>query len=145
MQHISGNRFVLRAIHLLIGMMLPAAVLIIWQMASSNGWVNAVLVPPPKDILTEFGRMISSGELLTNLRISTGRAALGFLIGGGLGLAAGIWVGFSINAERLLDPSLQLLRTLPHLAVAPLFILWFGFGETSKILLIAKGLFSFIR
>ncbi|MCG7381189.1 ABC transporter permease [Paenibacillus sp. ACRRY] len=141
MQHISGNRFVLRAIHLLIGMMLPAAVLIIWQIASSNGWVNAVLVPPPKDILTEFGRMISSGELLTNLRISAGRAALGFLIGGGLGLATGLWVGFSIKAERLLDPSLQLLRTLPHLAVAPLFILWFGFGETSKILLIAKGAF----
>jgi ABC-type nitrate/sulfonate/bicarbonate transport system, permease component len=85
--------------------------------------------------------MLSSGELLSNLRISAGRSLLGFLFGGGLGLAAGLWVGFSIKAERLLDPSLQLLRTLPHLAVAPLFILWFGFGETSKIVLIAKGAF----
>ncbi|WP_340398300.1 ABC transporter permease [Paenibacillus sp. FSL H8-0079] len=138
---ISGNKLVFRTIHLLIGMSVPAAILIIWQIVSSNGWVNPVLVPPPKDIVAEFGRMISSGELLTNLRISTGRAALGFLLGGGLGLAAGLWVGFSLKAERLLNPSLQLLRTLPHLAVAPLFILWFGFGETSKIVLIAKGAF----
>jgi sulfonate transport system permease protein len=62
-------------------------------------------------------------------------------LGAGLGLAAGIWVGFSYRTERLLDPSLQMLRTLPHLAIAPLFILWFGFGEMSKILLIAKGSF----
>ena len=84
---LSGNKLVFRTIHLLIGMSVPAAILIIWQIASSNGWVNPVLVPPPKDIVAEFGRMISSGELLTNLRISTGRAALGFLLGGGLGLA----------------------------------------------------------
>lgn len=138
---IMRNKLAFRTVHFLIGMMVPAAVLVIWQIASSNGWVNAVLIPPPKDIVDEFGRMLSSGELLTNLRISAGRALFGFLIGGGLGLAAGLWVGFSLKAERLLDPSLQLLRTLPHLAVAPLFILWFGFGETSKILLIAKGAF----
>jgi ABC-type nitrate/sulfonate/bicarbonate transport system, permease component len=138
---ITRNRLAFRTVHFLIGMTVPLAVLVIWQIASSNGWVNAVLIPPPKDIVDEFGRMLSSGELLTNLRISAGRALLGFLIGGGLGLAAGLWVGFSLKAERLLDPSLQLLRTLPHLAVAPLFILWFGFGETSKILLIAKGAF----
>ncbi|THF82233.1 ABC transporter permease [Cohnella fermenti] len=135
------SRLAFKTVHLLIGMLVPLAVLIIWQLASANGWVNAVLIPPPKDIALEFGRMLSSGELLSNLRISAGRALLGFLIGGGLGLAAGLWVGFSIKAERLLDPSFQLLRTLPHLAVAPLFILWFGFGETSKIVLIAKGAF----
>lgn len=138
---ITRNKLAFKAIHLLIGMLVPLAVLVIWQLASSNGWVNAVLIPPPKDVVDEFGRMLASGELLTNLRISAGRAALGFLLGGGLGLAAGLWVGFSLKAERLLDPSLQLLRTLPHLAVAPLFILWFGFGETSKIILIAKGAF----
>lgn len=85
--------------------------------------------------------MTASGELAKHLGISAWRALLGFLIGGGLGLAAGLWVGFSYKTERLLDPSLQMLRTLPHLAIAPLFILWFGFGETSKILLIAKGSF----
>lgn len=91
--------------------------------------------------MEEFISLAGSGELMMHLGISTWRALLGFILGGGLGLAAGIWVGFSYKTERLLDPSLQMLRTLPHLAIAPLFILWFGFGEASKILLIAKGCF----
>lgn len=53
----------------------------------------------------------------------------------------GILAGFSKRTELYLDPSLQMLRTVPHLAVTPLFILWFGFDEVSKILLIALGAF----
>ncbi|MFD2330997.1 ABC transporter permease [Cohnella sp. GCM10020058] len=138
-----GTRYRLsgRMMNALVGALLPLTVLAVWQLSAAYGLVNAVLVPPPAEIAREFGRMIASGDLQHNLAISTGRAMLGFLIGGALGLAAGVWVGFSLRAERLLDPSLQLLRTLPHLAVAPLFILWFGFGETSKLLLIAKGAF----
>lgn len=130
-----------RLLNVIIGALLPITILLVWQVSAMNGLVNAVLVPPPIDIIREFGSMIGSGELQHNLAISTGRAMLGFLIGGCLGLATGIWVGFSLRTERLLDPTLQLLRTLPHLAIAPLFILWFGFGETSKLLLIAKGAF----
>ncbi|MFB9329122.1 ABC transporter permease [Paenibacillus aurantiacus] len=135
------NKLAHPAMNALVGLLLPAALLIVWQLASSTGMVNAVLLPPPWSVVEELLRMFGSGDLLGHLGISAWRALLGFLIGGGLGLAAGLWVGFSIRAERLLDPSFQLLRTLPHLAVAPLFILWFGFGETSKILLIAKGAF----
>ena len=69
------------------------------------------------------------------------RALAGFALGGSLGLLAGIWVGFSYRTEQLIDPTIQMFRMLPHLAIAPLFILWFGFGESSKILLIAKGSF----
>lgn len=139
--HGMRNKLAQPAMNALIGMLLPAVLLAVWQVASSAGMVNAVLLPPPRAIAEEFVRMLDSGELVGHLGISAWRALLGFLIGGVLGLAAGLWVGFSIRAERLLDPSFQLLRTLPHLAVAPLFILWFGFGETSKILLIAKGAF----
>ncbi|MBB3111438.1 sulfonate transport system permease protein [Paenibacillus phyllosphaerae] len=137
----ANNRWSLRALHLFVGALLPLSILAVWQYVTAAGMVNAILIPSPKSIAAEFGAMISSGELQRNLGISAWRAMLGFLLGGGLGLAAGLWVGFSIRTERLLDPSLQLLRTLPHLAVAPLFILWFGFGEMSKVLLIAKGAF----
>lgn len=65
----------------------------------------------------------------------------GFFIGGSLGIILGTIVGFSTRSEQYLDPSVQMLRTVPHLAVAPLFVLWFGFGETSKVLLIADGAF----
>ncbi|OBZ15009.1 ABC transporter permease [Bacillus sp. FJAT-27264] len=124
-----------------LGILLPVATVVIWEIAAVMGKLNPILLPAPSKIVKEFASLTSSGELIRHLGISAWRALLGFLLGGGLGLAAGIWVGFSYKTERLLDPLLQMLRTLPHLAIAPLFILWFGFGETSKVLLIAKGTF----
>ncbi|MEF7437823.1 ABC transporter permease [Paenibacillus lautus] len=135
------RRFLFKLTHALIGWIVPLFIIIVWQAAGAMGWLNPILLPTPLDIWKEFVHLTSSGELIRHLGISSWRALLGFLLGGSLGLAAGIWVGFSYKAERLVDPSLQMLRTLPHLAIAPLFILWFGFGETSKILLIAKGSF----
>ncbi|MGG3891793.1 ABC transporter permease [Metabacillus fastidiosus] len=139
-QAIKNKRFI-KITNILLGMLLPAVLLLIWEVLGRIGALNPVLVPAPSAILQEFASLTYSGELIKHLSISAWRALLGFLLGGTLGLAAGIWVGFSFKTERLLDPSLQMLRTLPHLAIAPLFILWFGFGETSKILLIAKGAF----
>ncbi|WP_138495049.1 ABC transporter permease [Paenibacillus pinistramenti] len=138
---LSKSKLSIRIVNGLLGLLLPLVLLVVWQYATSHGMVNAVLIPPPKEIWEAFIDMVNSGELWSNLLISGRRATLGFLLGGGLGLAAGLWVGFSLKAEKLFDPSIQLLRTLPHLAVAPLFILWFGFGEASKILLIAKAAF----
>ncbi|WIV21062.1 ABC transporter permease [Paenibacillus polygoni] len=135
------QRWKIRWINIALGSSVPIILIIIWQVAGSLGLLNPVLLPTPVVIWNELVAMTLSGELVSNLGISAGRAFLGFILGGGLGLAAGVWVGFSYKAERLVDPSLQMLRTLPHLAIAPLFILWFGFGETSKILLIAKGAF----
>jgi sulfonate transport system permease protein len=65
----------------------------------------------------------------------------GFGIGGGLGFLLGLCNGCSPRAERLLDTSLQMLRNIPHLALVPLLILWFGIGEESKILLVILGVF----
>ncbi|MFG1731719.1 ABC transporter permease [Paenibacillus sp. 843] len=135
------RRFLLKLTNALIGWLVPLFIIIVWQIAGALDWLNPILLPTPLSIWHEFVQLTSTGELIRHLGISSWRALLGFLLGGSLGLAAGIWVGFSYKAERLVDPSLQMLRTLPHLAIAPLFILWFGFGETSKILLIAKGSF----
>ncbi|WP_409369768.1 ABC transporter permease [Lysinibacillus sp. 38-6] len=126
---------------LVLGSILPLGLVIIWEIAGRNAYVNPLLLSMPSDILREFIYLVQHGHLLEHLQISTWRALSGFLIGGGLGLLAGILVGFSYLSERLLNPSIQMLRMLPHLAIAPLFILWFGFGETSKLLLIAKGSF----
>ncbi|MGG3279411.1 ABC transporter permease [Paenibacillus solani] len=131
----------LKLTNVLIGWLIPLLFVLTWQIAGVFGLLNPILLPTPLEIWNEFVLLVSTGELISHLGVSSWRALLGFLLGGSLGLAAGIWVGFSYKAERLVDPSLQMLRTLPHLAIAPLFILWFGFGETSKILLIAKGSF----
>lgn len=126
---------------LVLGSILPLGLLIIWEFAGRRAYLNPLLLPMPSDIFREFIYLLKHGDLLGHLQISTWRSLSGFVMGGGVGLLAGIIVGFSYQSEKLLNPSIQLLRMLPHLAIAPLFILWFGFGETSKLLLIAKGSF----
>ncbi|PFD77713.1 sulfonate ABC transporter permease [Bacillus cereus] len=120
---------------------IPIIVLIIWQLAGVFGLVSKTVLPTPLDIFLAFQELIKTGELFGHLSISVFRAATGFFIGGSLGIILGTIVGFSTRSEQYLDPSVQMLRTVPHLAVAPLFVLWFGFGETSKVLLIADGAF----
>ncbi|WP_161519838.1 MULTISPECIES: ABC transporter permease [Bacillus] len=120
---------------------IPVIILIIWQLAGVFGPVSKTVLPTPLDIFLAFQELIKTGELFGHLSISVFRAAAGFFIGGGLGIILGTIVGFSTRSEQYLDPSVQMLRTVPHLAVAPLFVLWFGFGETSKVLLIADGAF----
>ncbi|PEI65526.1 ABC transporter permease [Bacillus toyonensis] len=120
---------------------IPVIILIIWQLAGVFGLVTKTILPTPLDIFLAFQELIKTGELFGHLSISVFRAAAGFFIGGGLGVILGTIVGFSTRSEQYLDPSVQMLRTVPHLAVAPLFVLWFGFGETSKVLLIADGAF----
>lgn len=128
-------------LNLLLGSLLPLALLVFWQVGGDLGYISRNLLPTPYEIAKSFGDLIRSGELFRHLRISIYRVALGFGIGGALGLVFGVLVGFFRRAEQTLDPSFQMLRMVPHLAVTPLFILWFGFGELSKVLLVAKGAF----
>lgn len=124
-----------------LGSAFPVLVLAIWQLAGNLGWINTLFLPTPVAILESLWGLIASGDMITHLGISLGRAAAGFALGGSLGLVFGILTGFSRKSEIFLDPTVQILRMIPHLAIAPLIILWFGFGEISKVLIIAKGAF----
>jgi len=134
----SGKR---RRYRLLSGFILPVIIIIIWQLIGSLGWVTKTVLPTPWEIILAAKNLAVSGVLFTNMKVSIIRASCGFVIGGGLGLALGTLVGLSAKSESLLDPTLQMVRTIPHLAITPLFILWFGLGEESKILLIGLGAF----
>ncbi|RYM05555.1 ABC transporter permease [Sporolactobacillus sp. THM7-7] len=126
---------------ILSGMIVPIIIAVIWQCIGTLELVTQIVLPTPWDIVLAAKNLLASGLLLTHLKVSFIRAAVGFIIGGGLGLFFGTLVGLSTRSEHLLDPSLQMIRTVPHLAVTPLFILWFGLGDTSKVLLIALGAF----
>ncbi|MEK5025854.1 ABC transporter permease [Paenibacillus sp. FSL M7-1046] len=123
------------------GAAIPVAVLAVWQIAGSTGLVSSEFLPTPLSILSAFAGLAGTGELTQHLGVSIGRAGLGFLIGGLLGLLFGVLTGLFRSAEYLLDPSVQVLRLVPHLAIAPLIILWFGFGEVSKTVIIMSGSF----
>ena len=118
---------------------LPVGIVAVWQLASSVGWLSTRILPSPEGVVTAFWTLSASGELWQHLAISSWRALIGFSIGGSLGLIFGLISGLSRCGERLLDTSIKMLRNVPHLAMIPLVILWFGIDESAKIFLVALG------
>ncbi|MDV7195965.1 ABC transporter permease [Rhodococcus kroppenstedtii] len=117
----------------------PVAILVLWQVASAAGVLSERVLPAPSLILDAGWQLTTSGELAHALAVSGTRVVQGLLLGGVIGVLLGTIVGLSRFAEATVDPPLQMLRALPHLGLIPLFILWFGIGETPKILLVALG------
>lgn len=118
---------------------IPILLIIIWQLLVQFGWLSTRILPAPTDVVAAGVRLTLSGELFRHLKISAWRALLGFLIGGGIGLGLGVLTGVFSVAEILLDTSMQMLRNIPHLALIPLVILWFGIGEEARLFLVALG------
>jgi sulfonate transport system permease protein len=120
---------------------IPVGLILVWQALASAGLLASEILPAPTAIVAAGWRLGLSGELWTNIGISAWRAAVGLVIGGGIGFALGLANGLSRLSERLTDPTFQMIRTIPHLAMIPLVILWFGIDETAKIFLVALGVF----
>ncbi|WP_233990896.1 aliphatic sulfonate ABC transporter permease SsuC [Pectobacterium brasiliense] len=119
--------------------LLPVTLLVAWQVSVEFGWLSNRILPAPSSVITAGWSLISSGELWQHLAISGWRALIGFAIGGSIGLTLGFITGLSRWGERLLDSSVQMIRNVPHLALIPLVILWFGIDEAAKIFLVALG------
>lgn len=117
----------------------PLLLLIIWQIASKAGILSAKTLSAPTDVLLAAVELTQSGELFHHVWVSLWRALIGFLIGGGIGFILGLVNGLFRTSEMLVDTSVQMLRNIPHLALIPLVILWFGIGEEAKIFLVALG------
>jgi len=118
---------------------LPLGLLVVWQIASSTGTLSNRVLPAPSDVAIAFWQTLRDGTLLQNAAISTQRALEGLAIGGGIGFGLGVLAGMFRPAETLFDSSMQMLRNVPHLAIIPLVILWFGIDEEAKIFLVAVG------
>jgi len=128
------------SVHLL-GWILPAVLLIVWQAFSAFGLISSAVLPSPGAVASAAWRLTRSGELLTNVEVSFLRAMAGLIVGGGIGLALGLANGLSDLSEKLTDTTLQMARNIPHLALIPLVILWFGIEEGAKLFLVALGVF----
>jgi sulfonate transport system permease protein len=117
----------------------PIALLLIWELASRAGWIPSRVIAAPSQIGGTLWAMIVSGELGKHLWVSLHRALFGLGIGVTIGVIAALVTGLSKRGELILDSPMQMLRTIPSLALVPLFILWFGIGEFTKIALIVTG------
>jgi sulfonate transport system permease protein len=124
-----------------LGLLLPVAVAVSWELAVRQGLASGRLVPPPSIIFQTFADLARTGELELHAGATLSRVIAGFAFGVVAGTVLGAITGYSALTNRLVDPTLQALRAIPSIAWVPLFILWFGIFEASKIILIAVGVF----
>jgi sulfonate transport system permease protein len=124
-----------------LGLLLPVALAVIWETVVRAGWFSGRLAPPPSVIFATFVHLARTGELQHHALVTLARVAVGFGCGVAAATIIGAAAGYSGLARRLLDPTLQALRAIPSIAWVPLFILWLGIFEASKVTLIAVGVF----
>ncbi|MEO4001445.1 ABC transporter permease [Mesorhizobium sp. CAU 1732] len=125
----------------MLGLILPVTLAAGWEVAVQAGWAEGRLLPPPSRIAATLWSLTEDGELLIHIGATLWRVAVGFLLGAALGIAVGAVAGYSRLFRALVDPTIQGLRAIPSLAWVPLFILWLGIFEESKVALIAVGVF----
>lgn len=135
------NKIVVTITHILIAWAVPIGLVILWQILAQTGVLSTRILPAPTDVVRATVEQWHSGDLWKGMLISSARAGLGFAIGGSIGFLLGLVNGLFPWADKVLDSSVQMLRNVPHLAMIPLVILWFGIGEEAKVFLVVLGVF----
>jgi len=124
-----------------MGWAIPASLVLVWEILARAGDLPANWLPAPTVVVRTIYELGIAGDLWRHLGITVSRVAAGFVLGAGLGTFLGGLTGYIPAARKLLDPTLQSLRSVPSIAWVPLFLLWLGIQETSKVALIAVGAF----
>jgi sulfonate transport system permease protein len=125
----------------LLGLVLPLIVAALWELAVYLGFSDGRLVPPPSVIAATLWELAKTGELWRHAQATILRVIAGFSLGAAAGTLFGAIAGYSTLTRTIIDPTLQALRAIPSIAWVPLFILWLGIFEASKVTLIAVGVF----
>ena len=115
----------------------PVLIVAAWAITTSAGLVHPSVLPSPAGLRDAALQLWTEQALGHQIAVSLARALGGGLLGVLIGLSLGVAAGLSRLGEELFDASLQMLRTVPFLALVPLFIVWFGIGEAPKLILIA--------
>jgi sulfonate transport system permease protein len=127
---------------ILLGLWLPALILVSWEAAASAGILNRLIFPPPSAILRAANEMILRGELQQHLGATLTRLFLGFLIGSFSGLGCGVLMGLVRVARYSLEPIISGVYATPKLSLLPMLMLFMGVGEPARVFLIAMGCFA---
>ncbi len=117
----------------------PITLVVFWQLCSSSGLLPPMILASPIECALTAWHLLNTGELEIGLAVSFVRVCTGFAIAFFAGTALAVVSGVSQLGETIVDPPLQMLKAMPFLGLLPLFILWFGIGETPKIALVATG------
>lgn len=133
----------------LIRLAVLAGVVALWQLASGDSKTETVLVDKfwisrPSDILARLADWLVTGKLWLHLLVTLQEMVTGLVIGSLIGVATGFILGRSLTFARLFDPFIMAVYSIPKLALAPLFILWFGVGLQPKVVLVATVVFFLV-
>lgn len=126
---------------MLRGVAVPLLLLVVWEAACRGGLVSPIMLPSPSAIVLKWLEWMRSGELLEDVIGSLSRVIGGFLLGAGLALPLGLFMGSSPRIYQFFNPIVQVLRPIPPIAWIPMSILWFGLGNPPAIFLISLGAF----
>lgn len=117
----------------------PLALLVLWQVLSSTGALAPDVLASPGRITQVAGDLTADGSLPSAMGISLRRVAAGLVLGTVVGTGLALISGLFRIGEDVVDAPVQMLRTVPFVGLIPLFIIWFGIGETPKIAIITLG------
>lgn len=120
------------------------ALLGIWAAATGFGWISPVFLPSPVAVAKEGWKLLTYGQLLTDIAMSSKRVFLGFALAAIVAIPLGIAMGVWVWAKAILDPFVSLLRPLPSITWIPLSILWLGIGESQKVAIVFMGSWIYI-
>ncbi len=125
----------------LLRLVVPLALLALWQLVIELGVYSRGQLPPPLDVLAAARELAARDELGVHVSASVERVLIGFAWGAAVAVLFGLAVGLSRTVEEMVAPTLQAIRAVPSLAWVPLLLLWLGLGETPKLTLVAIGAF----
>ncbi len=124
-----------------VWMMVFVMLILFWEFGSNIGFISNLVLPAPSEAFNAFLQLIDSGMLWKHLRASLQRLILGWTFGTLLGVGVGLLIGLFSNVRAGLSPLVSAIFAIPKIALLPLFIIWFGIGEGSKVATILFGTF----
>lgn len=121
---------------MLVGALGWIVVLVVWELAVRQEWINTLFVSSPTEIWAALGKLFSTGVIWRDLRVSGTELGLGLALSTVVGIVFGVLMGWYRWLRELLDPFVSALYATPRIALVPLIILWLGIGIESKVAIV---------
>jgi NitT/TauT family transport system permease protein len=120
-----------------ISLAVLAGLLAVWEAASRSGLVHEFILPAPTLIAAAFARLVTTGSFAQHLGVTLYETLAGFVVGSGLAFVAGVVMHAFPAVNRVVYPYVIVFQVVPKVALAPIFVTWFGFGLSSKVVMAA--------